>query len=71
MLTEDATLAMPPSPIRYRGREQIAAFCAAGPARMRWRRHLPTRANGPLAVGCYAWDRRTAAVGACGARRCR
>ena len=57
MLTEDATIAMPPTPTWYRGRDAMAAFYAARPmaAGMRWR-HIPTRANGQLAVGCYLWD---------------
>jgi RNA polymerase sigma-70 factor, ECF subfamily len=57
MLTEDATIAMPPTPTWYRGRDAIAAFYAAEPmaAGVRWR-HIPTRANGQLAVGCYLWD---------------
>jgi RNA polymerase sigma-70 factor (ECF subfamily) len=54
MLAEDATLAMPPTPSWYSGRDAIAAFYAVhGPAR--WR-HIPTRANGQLAVACYLWD---------------
>jgi RNA polymerase sigma-70 factor, ECF subfamily len=57
MLTEDATIAMPPTPTWYRGRDAIAAFYAAEPmaAGVRWR-HIPTRANGQLAIGCYLWD---------------
>ena len=57
MLTEDATIVMPPTPTWYRGRDAIAVFYAARPmaAGMRWR-HIPTRANGQLAVGCYLWD---------------
>jgi RNA polymerase sigma-70 factor, ECF subfamily len=57
MLTEDATIAMPPTPTWYRGRDAIAAFYAAQPmaAGVRWR-HIPTRANGQLAIGCYLWD---------------
>jgi RNA polymerase sigma-70 factor (ECF subfamily) len=57
MLTEDATIAMPPTPTWYRGRDAMAAFYAARPmaAGMRWR-HIPSRANGQLAVGCYLWD---------------
>jgi RNA polymerase sigma-70 factor, ECF subfamily len=60
MLTEDATIAMPPTPTWYRGRQAIAAFYAAEPlsGAVRWR-HLPTRANGQLAVGCYTWDPHT------------
>jgi RNA polymerase sigma-70 factor (ECF subfamily) len=57
MLTEDATIEMPPTPIWFRGREAIAAFYAEWPlsGALRWR-HVPTRANGQLAVGCYTWD---------------
>ena len=55
MLTEDATWSMPPSPSWYRGHDSIAAFLTEGPFRERWR-HVPTRANGQLAVGCYLWD---------------
>jgi len=55
LLTEDATWSMPPDPSWYRGHEAIAGFLAAGPFRARWR-HVPTRANGQPAVGCYAFD---------------
>jgi RNA polymerase sigma-70 factor, ECF subfamily len=55
MLTEDATWSMPPHASWYRGHESIAAFLLDGPFRVRWR-HIATRANGQLAVGCYAWD---------------
>ncbi len=57
MLTEDATLAMPPIPGWYRGRDAITIFYAAAPmaAGVRWR-HILTEANGQLAVGCYVWD---------------
>jgi RNA polymerase sigma-70 factor, ECF subfamily len=57
MLTEDATMTMPPQPSWYRGREAVAAFLAARPLRerLRWR-VVPTRANGQLAFGHYYWD---------------
>jgi RNA polymerase sigma-70 factor (ECF subfamily) len=55
MLSEDASWSMPPMPLWYQGHEAIAGFLRAGPSKVRWR-HLPTRANGQLAVGCYAWD---------------
>lgn len=55
LLVEDATWAMPPEPQWYRGREAIAGFLADGPFRVQWR-HLETRANGQVAVGCYLWD---------------
>ena len=55
LLTEDATWSMPPMPAWYRGREAVSAFLAEYPLRERWR-HVPTRANGQLAVGCYIWQ---------------
>jgi RNA polymerase sigma-70 factor (ECF subfamily) len=58
MLTEDATWSMPPLPNWYRGHEAITGFLHKGPFTVRWR-HVPTRANGQLAVGCYTWDEET------------
>jgi RNA polymerase sigma-70 factor (ECF subfamily) len=55
MLTEDASWSMPPMPNWYRGRDAVVAFLTDYPLRERWR-HIPTRANGQLAVGCYMWD---------------
>ncbi len=55
LLTEDATWSMPPIPTWFRGHEAIASFLSDGPLREGWR-HLPTYANGQLAVGCYMWD---------------
>jgi RNA polymerase sigma-70 factor (ECF subfamily) len=57
MLAEDVTLAMPPTPTWYRGREAVATFLAAHPVSgaRRWR-HLATTANGQLAIACYLWD---------------
>ncbi|MEA2157067.1 MAG: hypothetical protein QOE11_3207 [Solirubrobacteraceae bacterium] len=55
LLTEDSTWSMPPLPAWYRGRETVAAFLTDYPLRERWR-HVPTRANGQLAVGCYVFD---------------
>jgi RNA polymerase sigma-70 factor (ECF subfamily) len=55
MLTDDASWSMPPLATWYHGREAIEAFLDGYPLRQRWR-HLPTRANGQLAVGCYMWD---------------
>ena len=60
LLTEDATWSMPPMPAWYRGHEAIAAFLHDYPLRQTWR-HLPTRANGQPALGCYAWDEREGA----------
>ena len=55
MLAEDAVWTMPPMPGRYEGLDAIAGFLTDGPLRYRWR-HLPARANGQRAVGCYLWD---------------
>ena len=55
MLAEDATFAMPPLPTWYRGHDSIAVFLERFALQDRWRL-LPTRANGQLAFGCYAWD---------------
>ncbi len=59
LLTEDATWSMPPLPNWYRGHEAITGFLHKGPFTVRWR-HVPARANGQLAVGCYTWDEDTA-----------
>jgi RNA polymerase sigma-70 factor, ECF subfamily len=64
MLTEDATWSMPPLPTWYRGTAAITRFLAEHALDVDWR-HVPARANGQLAVGCYAWDaERRAHVGA-------
>ncbi len=55
LLTEDATWSMPPLPNWYRGKSSIAAFLAAGPFTQTWR-HIPTQANGQLAVASYLRD---------------
>jgi RNA polymerase sigma-70 factor, ECF subfamily len=64
LLTEDAAWSMPPFSRWYRGREPVIAFLTASPFQERWR-HLPTRANGQLAVGCYVWDAERGDFGAC------
>jgi RNA polymerase sigma-70 factor (ECF subfamily) len=55
MLAEQATWSMPPYASWFRGHEAITSFLVEGPLRERWR-HLPGRANGQPAVGCYRWD---------------
>jgi RNA polymerase sigma-70 factor, ECF subfamily len=57
MLTDDASLAMPPLPVWFRGRADVGAFLAIRPLRpgARWRL-VPTWANGQPAVGHYLWD---------------
>jgi RNA polymerase sigma-70 factor (ECF subfamily) len=64
LLTDEATLAMPPSPAWYRGRDDIAVFATryifgdeaspviSGPVEGRWRLR-PTWANGLPAFGVY------------------
>ena len=55
LLADDATFTMPPLPTWYRGRKAISSFLTRDALQDRWR-ILPTRANGQLAFGCYAWD---------------
>jgi RNA polymerase sigma-70 factor (ECF subfamily) len=57
MLTEDATISMPPRPSWYSGREAVAVFLevAAFAPDKRWRL-VPARANGQLAVGEYIFN---------------
>jgi RNA polymerase sigma-70 factor (ECF subfamily) len=54
LLTDDVTLAMPPSPTWFRGRDVVSAFLADHPfaARNSWRL-LPIRASGQLAFAAY------------------
>jgi RNA polymerase sigma-70 factor (ECF subfamily) len=54
MLTADATWSMPPHPTWYRGHDIIRRWLITDPLTVRWR-HLPTWANGQLAVGCYGY----------------
>jgi RNA polymerase sigma-70 factor, ECF subfamily len=57
MLTEEATIAMPPMASWYRGREAVAGFLRRFPLApgRRWR-VVDARANGQLAFGFYRWD---------------
>jgi RNA polymerase sigma-70 factor (ECF subfamily) len=55
MLTRDATWSMPPFPTWFGGRADVRAFLERYPLRERWE-HVPARANGQLAVGCYLID---------------
>ncbi len=54
MLTEGATLAMPPTTTWFRGREAIETLLRVGPLRagLRWRL-LPGASNGQIAMGAY------------------
>jgi len=57
MLTDEATIAMPPMPTWYRGREAVAGFLQRFPLAlgMRWR-VVPARASGQLAFAFYLWS---------------
>jgi RNA polymerase sigma-70 factor, ECF subfamily len=57
LLTEDVTWSMPPLPHWYRGREAVMDFAVRVPLTTcgSWQ-HLPTSANGQIAVACYLWD---------------
>jgi RNA polymerase sigma-70 factor, ECF subfamily len=55
MLAEDATWSMPPIPTWFQGLESVREWLVRDPLSVRWK-HLPTRANGQLAVGCYLFD---------------
>jgi RNA polymerase sigma-70 factor, ECF subfamily len=54
LLTEDVTWSMPPLPHWYRGLDAVTDFAARIPLTScgAWR-HVPTRANGQLAIACY------------------
>jgi RNA polymerase sigma-70 factor, ECF subfamily len=58
MLTHDATWSMPPVATWYGGHQAVRDFLVRYPLTQRWR-HLTTRANGQLAVGCYMLDQVT------------
>jgi RNA polymerase sigma-70 factor (ECF subfamily) len=57
MLTEEATLSMPPMASWFRGREVVGDFLAGRPLTggRRWRL-VPARASGQVAFGHYIWD---------------
>jgi len=57
LLTEDATLAMPPAATWWRGRDAVVAGLARGPldGARSWRL-VPTSASGQLAMGAYRLD---------------
>jgi RNA polymerase sigma-70 factor (ECF subfamily) len=58
LLTDDATLTMPPEPLEYQGPGPIAQFLSTVPAggALERFRLIPTRANGQPAVACYLRD---------------
>ena len=53
LLTEDATIAMPPFRTWYAGRDAVAAFLRKTPLRGQNWRVLPSHANGQLAFATY------------------
>jgi RNA polymerase sigma-70 factor (ECF subfamily) len=55
LLTGDATWVMPPHEAWFRGLAGVRGFLANEALQERWR-HLPARANGQVAVGCYRLD---------------
>jgi RNA polymerase sigma-70 factor, ECF subfamily len=55
LLTEDVAWTMPPLRTWYHGLDAVVPLLVEYPLSERWR-HVPTRANGQLAVGCYLWD---------------
>jgi RNA polymerase sigma-70 factor, ECF subfamily len=57
LLAEDATIAMPPRPTWYRGRDAAAGFFRALPLAPESRSRLvPIGVNGQPGFGYYAWD---------------
>ena len=60
LLTDDASLTMPPTPLEYLGPAAIAGFLSTVPAggRLDRFRLVSTRANGQPAFGCYQLDAR-------------
>jgi RNA polymerase sigma-70 factor (ECF subfamily) len=57
MLTDEATIAMPPMPTWYRGRDAVARFLKRYPLApgRRWR-VVPARASAQPALGFYLWE---------------
>jgi RNA polymerase sigma-70 factor (TIGR02960 family) len=58
LLTDDALLTMPPTPLEYQGRLAIGQFLSTVPSdgALERFRLVPTRANGQPAFGCYLRD---------------
>jgi RNA polymerase sigma-70 factor (ECF subfamily) len=61
MLSDDALLTMPPTPLEYEGQEAIGRFLSTvpGAGKLDRFRLVPTRANGQPAFGCYLRDAHT------------
>jgi RNA polymerase sigma-70 factor, ECF subfamily len=62
LLAEDGQIAMPPYPLWYRGREQVALFLRSYPLRAgrRWKL-VPTSANGQPALATFEWNEQAGA----------
>jgi RNA polymerase sigma-70 factor (ECF subfamily) len=56
LLTADVRVSMPPVPLEYHGREEVARFYASVIRRDRTYDLVPTRANGQPAFGAYLCD---------------
>jgi RNA polymerase sigma-70 factor (ECF subfamily) len=65
MLTDETTIAMPPMPTWYRGRDAVTRFLKRYPLApgMRWR-VIPARASAQPAFAFYLWDAERAAFAA-------
>jgi RNA polymerase sigma-70 factor, ECF subfamily len=61
LLSDDALLTMPPTPLEYEGPEAIGRFLSTvpGAGNLDRFRLIPTRANGQPAFGCYLRDAHT------------
>jgi RNA polymerase sigma-70 factor (ECF subfamily) len=68
LLSDDATLTMPPEPLEYQGAAAIGSFLSTVPAggRLELFRLVATRANGQPAFGCYLRDRHSSVAHAYG-----
>jgi RNA polymerase sigma-70 factor (TIGR02960 family) len=66
LLTDDASVTMPPQPLEYQGHEAIAALLRYNEQRRGPLRVVPTRANAQPAFGCYLPDTQTAVARAYG-----
>jgi RNA polymerase sigma-70 factor, ECF subfamily len=68
LLTDDAWMSMPPSPLEYQGHPAIAAFLRETANWRGERRYklIPTRANTQPAFGCYRDDEHTPVAHAVG-----
>ena len=59
LLAEDVVFSMPPWPVWWRGREEIAAFSKTAQDHCPETHRIPTRANAQLAIASYSLDSET------------